>query len=159
MKKTFTNYCKCVLLLSTILCLSNLHAQKGYSVDSLQIKVYTEIDYVNNDTKAINIRKVFCEYCTEDQKRGIEDEALRRSYLERNDKKNKLANGRKRLAIYIRISRSDFAYLEGNQEMSLENYLIRNLGKNIENSKTANNNNINTNTTTTRNREARVSSN
>lgn len=160
MKNTLINNYKFLLVLLTTFCFYNLNAQNGngYSVDSLQIKVYTEIDYINNIPKAINIKKVFCDYCSESQVVGIEDEALRRSYIERNLKKNKLVNGIKRLALYIRISKSDFAYLEHNREMSIASYLVKNMGnttkdkeeKEEEKTETTNikdkdnNNNINT---------------
>ncbi len=135
MKKTIANKYKYLLIIFIMFCFSNLYAQKGYAKDSLQIKVYTEIDYVNSLAKAINVKKVFCDYCSDNQLIGIEDEALRRSYIERNLKKNRVKDGKKKLAIYIRISKSDFAYLENNQEMSLESYLVKNMEKN---SKTAN---------------------
>lgn len=149
MRKTLTNKCKCVLILFIIFCFSDLNAQKGYAADSLQIKVYTEIDYVNNSPKAIKIKKVFCDYCSANQLNGIEDEALRRSYIERDLKKNKLTNGKKKLAIYIRIAKSDFAYLENNQEMSLEHYLVKNMD----------NNNTNNNPNKNKSSDTRVSSN
>ncbi len=153
MRKILTNKCKCVLVIFTVFCLSGLQAQQGYTTDSLQIKVYTEIDYVNNSPKAINIKKVFCDYCSSNQLMGIEDEALRRSYIERNLKKNKLVNGKKKLAIYIRIAKSDFAYLENNQEMSLEHYLVKNMDKNV------NQDDTNTNNENNKSNDTRVSSN
>ncbi len=140
MRKIFINKCKFALIVFVSFCTNSLSAQRGYTVDSLQIKVYTEIDYVNSTAKVINVRKVFCDYCNEGQLKGIEDEALRRSYIERNLLKNRLSNGKKKLAIYIRISRKDFAYLENNVEMSLESYLIKNMHENNKNKDNINNN-------------------
>lgn len=39
----------------------SLFAQ-GYAKDSLQIKVYTEIEYKNREAKDIKLKKVFCDY-------------------------------------------------------------------------------------------------
>jgi len=136
MRKVFTNKFKWLVFGLTFFCFSSLIAQKGYSLDSLQIKVYTTIDYVDSTPNSILVKKVFCDYCSENQLNGIGDEALRRTYIERFDKKNKLVDGRKKLALYIRISKSDFAYLENNQEMSLESYLIKNMLKNKNNGQT-----------------------
>ncbi len=80
----------------------------GYSKDSLQIKVYTEIDYVNREAKDIRLLKVFCDYCTDAQISKIGYGALRRAHAERYDPKNVLENGTKKLAIIIRISKEDF---------------------------------------------------
>lgn len=45
---------------------SNLvFAQRGYKKDSLQIKVYTEIEYVQYRVKSVKVVKVFCDYCSE----------------------------------------------------------------------------------------------
>ena len=87
-------------------------AQLGYQKDSLQIKVYTEITYKNSVAEDIEVTKVFCDYCSSFQKKAIGAEAKRRSYLERNTKTNRLDDGVRRLALYIRISKADFAALK-----------------------------------------------
>ncbi|NQX85348.1 MAG: hypothetical protein HRT67_05515 [Flavobacteriaceae bacterium] len=84
-------------------------AQNGYKKDSLQIKVYTSISYANNKIKAIKVKRVFCNYCTDFQILAIKQEAKNRSYSVRNDKENKLVNGTKKLTLFIRIAKSDFA--------------------------------------------------
>lgn len=90
-------------------------AQLGYQKDSLQIKVYTEIEYVQYRTKSIKVKKVFCDYCTKLQAEKIKEEALRIGYIVRNDKDNILNNGIKKLAMYIRVSKKDFAALRENE--------------------------------------------
>ncbi len=95
------------LLFAISLCLNTLQAQ-GYAKDSLQIKVYTEIDYVNREAKDFRLLKVFCDYCTDAQISKIGYGALRRAFAERNDPKNILDNGTKKLAVIIRISKDDF---------------------------------------------------
>ena len=105
------------LVLSIILGLNsvNLNAQ-SYTKDSLQIKSYTLIEYKNNTVKAIQLLKVLCDYCTDFQKEAIGEEAKRRAYLERLDPKNRLKEGKKKLAIYIRIAKSDFVKIKKNKD-------------------------------------------
>jgi hypothetical protein len=91
------------------------NAQLGYQKDSLQIKVYTEIEYVRYKTKSIRVKKVFCDYCTKLQSEKIKEEAMRIGYMVRNDKENILNNGIKKLAMYIRVSKKDFAALRENE--------------------------------------------
>ena len=85
---------------------------QSYTKDSLQIKVYTEIEYKNNRAEQILLKKVFCDYCSEKQSKSIADEALRRADIEKYYPENRLENGSKRLAIYIRISKEDFAAIK-----------------------------------------------
>lgn len=84
-------------------------SQNGYKKDSLQIKVYTSIEYVNNDAKSIEVKKVFCDYCSKIQIDAVSEEAKKRSYDVRYDKENRLMNGVRKLSLYIRISKKDFA--------------------------------------------------
>lgn len=85
---------------------------QSYKKDSLQIKSYTTVKYVNYEVVNIETTKVFCDYCTDYQKKMIGEEAKRRAYLLRNDPKNKMENGEKKLAIYIRIAKKDFAAIK-----------------------------------------------
>jgi len=87
-------------------------AQVGYQKDSLQIKVYAKIDYVNSRVVNIKVSKVFCDYCSQFQKEKIAQEAYRRAYLVRNDKDVNLINGNYKHAMYIRVSKKDFAKLK-----------------------------------------------
>lgn len=100
------------LLLLVMLCLVTVSNAQSYKKDSLQIKSYTLIEYVNNEVKNIELLKVMCDYCTEIQKEAIGKEAIRRSYLERFDPKNRLKEGKKKLAIYIRVAKKDFAAIK-----------------------------------------------
>ncbi len=101
------------LLLGIFICLSSLNVNgQSYRKDSLQIKSYTQIEYVNNEVKSIKLLKVLCDYCTDYQKEVIGEEAKRRAFLERFDPKNRIKDGKKRLAIYIRIAKKDFAEIK-----------------------------------------------
>ncbi|EGV44859.1 hypothetical protein BZARG_67 [Bizionia argentinensis JUB59] len=81
---------------------------QGYAKDSLQIKVYTQITYKNKEAKDIKLLKVFCDYCSDAQTTSMGNAALRRSYDERYYPENILVNGKKKLAIIIRIAKDDF---------------------------------------------------
>ena len=104
-----------ILSLCFFLCQSDILAQ-GYQKDSLQIKVYTEIIYTNSIARDIKVKKVFCDYCSKFQAKMIKEEAIRRSYDVRNDRENKMVNGTKKLALYIRISKKDFAALKEEED-------------------------------------------
>ena len=83
-------------------------AQIGYQKDSLQIKVYSEIEYVDKLVKGIKVDTVFCDYCSKNQIKLIKEEAYRRTYFISNDKDIRMANGKYKHALYIRISKKDF---------------------------------------------------
>ena len=88
---------------------NNGFAQKtGYQKDSLQIKVYSEIIYENNKVESLKVKKIFCDYCSENQLKVIKQEAWHRAYEDRYSKKNRLKDGKRRLALYIRIAKKDF---------------------------------------------------
>ena len=99
---------KGLFFLMFLLTVSNVYPQ-GYAKDSLQIKVYTEIEYKNREAKDIKLLKVFCDYCTSAQNSKIGYAALLRAHDERYLPENVLVNGKKKLAIIIRISKTDFA--------------------------------------------------
>ena len=104
-------------IIITIFCLGNLLSfSQGYAKDSLQIKVYTEIEYKNREAKDIKLLKVFCDYCTSAQTSKIGYAALLRAHDERYLPENVLVNGKKKLAIIIRISKVDFAAISDEKE-------------------------------------------
>ncbi|MCF6306947.1 MAG: hypothetical protein L3J09_03225 [Flavobacteriaceae bacterium] len=87
----------------------------GYTKDSLQIKVYTEIVYKNNQVKQINVKKVFCDYCSNVQVDIIKKRAYDLTFNDRNSPENRKLNGIKKLALYIRISKKDFKAFRENE--------------------------------------------
>lgn len=103
-KKTITP----LIILFITFGISETKAQ-SYTEDSLQIKAYTEIKFENNIAEHITLKKVFCDYCSVFQTQKIGEEAIRRADIEKYDPKNRLESGYKKLAIYIRISKDDFA--------------------------------------------------
>lgn len=101
----------CMIIISSMT-LQNVQAQRGYSKDSLQIKVYSEIIYENSNMKSLKITKIFCDYCNKNQIKLLKEEAWHRSFDERFSDKNRLVNGKRKLALYIRIAKKDFANLK-----------------------------------------------
>jgi len=90
---------------------TNLQGQ-SYAKDSLQIKVYTQIKYINNKVVDIKLKKVFCDYCSDYQRKEMGYEGLRRANIEKYYPENRLENGIKKLALYIRIAKKDFSILK-----------------------------------------------
>ena len=95
-----------------MLFISNIALSQAYKKDSLQIKSYTEIVYEDSKAESIKLKKVFCDYCNSTQLKIIGEEALFRADTEKYYPENKLKKGKKRLAIYIRIAKVDFAALK-----------------------------------------------
>jgi hypothetical protein len=103
---------KQIIILLFSLALASPAIAQGYQKDSLQIKVYTEIEYEQYRVKSIKATRVFCDYCSENQTKKIKEEALRLAYLARNNRDYILEKGIKKLAMYIRVSKKDFAALK-----------------------------------------------
>jgi hypothetical protein len=101
-----------LILLLFLIAITNQAIAQGYQKDSLQIKVYTEIEYDLYRVKSIKATKVFCDYCSELQTTKIKEEALRLAYLARNNRAYIMEKGIKKLAMYIRVSKKDFAALK-----------------------------------------------
>jgi len=99
--------CLIVFVLNSIV----LNAQ-SYRKDSLQIKSYTLIEYRQGEVKSVKLIKVLCDYCTDIQKEVVGVEATRRAKLESYYPKNRIKNGDKKLAIYIRVAKKDFAAIK-----------------------------------------------
>ncbi len=90
-------------------------SQRGYQEDSLQIKVYSEIIYDQFEPIKINITKVFCDYCTENQIKHVKEIAWDLAYRDRNAPENVMNEGKKKLAIYLRIPKDKFILLRDEQ--------------------------------------------
>ena len=107
MKNTY----KYTLIIVLFICSFKSFTQ-DYRIDSLQIKAYTEIEYKAGEPTNIKLKKVFCDYCSKTQLTLIGEDALRRADGEKYDPKNKLVDGKKKLAVYIRIAKTDFARIK-----------------------------------------------
>ena len=96
----------CVVI--TGFCFNTAAAQKGYAADSLQIKAYTSITYRNTKVKEIKLLKVFCDYCNDKQLESVGNQAIIITEGEKYKAENRLENGTKKLALFIRVSKKDF---------------------------------------------------
>ncbi len=103
--------CLIVFLLNSIA----FNAQ-SYRKDSLQIKSYTLIEYRQSEVKSVKLIKVHCDYCTDIQKEVVGIEAVRRAKLESYYPENRVKEGDKKLAIYIRIAKKDFAAIKEEEQ-------------------------------------------
>ena len=103
-------------IVALILCCFSFNYSAGqtrnYSVDSLQIKVYTEIEYVNSQSKEITVKKVFCDYCSENQINFLKEKAKELAFYDRYNPKKRLVNGLRKFAIIIRVSKKDFSAMK-----------------------------------------------
>lgn len=89
-----------------------MQAQAGFKKDSLQIKVYTEIAYEGDVPTKISVVKVFCEYCNEEQLKYLSQKAWKSTYHNRYGYKEKIRNGKAKLAHFIRVKKEDFKKIE-----------------------------------------------
>jgi len=103
-------------LVTLILCcfsFNNSIAQKrSFAQDSLRIKVYTEIEYLNGRSKNITVKKVFCNYCSAIQIKALKEKAKELAFYDRYNPKKKLLNGIQKFTMIIRVSKKDLKELE-----------------------------------------------
>jgi len=95
--------------------------QRDFKTDSLQIKIYTEIEYVNSQSKEIVVKKIFCDYCSENQINFLSEKAKELAFYDRYNPKKRLVNGTRKFAIIIRVSKKDFLEMEKEKDSLLKN--------------------------------------
>ena len=100
----------CVFLLA--FCVHSSKAQIGRYADSLQIKTYVTIEYDRYRPKKIDVKKVFCDYCNQNQKKHLKLLAWQLAYIERFDSKNVIQKGERRITLLIRMSKKDLIALK-----------------------------------------------
>lgn len=95
--------------------------QRDLSKDTLRIKVYTEIKYVEGRMQNVEVTKVFCDYCSPIQIEALEDQA--RSIIHREKrywtkgKENKI----QRYTLIISVSRKDLLALMDEEKRMIIN--------------------------------------
>ena len=113
--KKFADIARLFQTILVLLCLFSFakgEAQRGYSKDSLQIKVYAEILYQQSKATSIEVTKVFCAYCNDTQTKLLEEIGYEKAYIDRYAKENRMKDGKKRLAIYLRLPKDKFRELK-----------------------------------------------
>ncbi len=108
-------YFHIIVILSLALLSAEVKAQQGYAEDSLQIKVYSEINYEGSRPISIKVTKVFCDYCSPNQLKHIKRVAYDTAYNESNAPENLMKSGKKKLAIYLRLPKDKFRLLRDEQ--------------------------------------------
>ncbi|MEP2935394.1 MAG: hypothetical protein ABJM06_06740 [Gilvibacter sp.] len=91
-------------------------AQVGYQKDSLQIKVYSIITYEKSHPQKIEIGKVFCDYCNDNQLTMLKGQAWELTYAARYAPENRIDDGKRKLALFIRVSKEDFKKLKDQEK-------------------------------------------
>ena len=83
-----------------------------YRKDSLQFKMYTRL-YVSDQLQidSLTVKKIFCDFCSEEQMDVLHQEAIRQSMIERHNPKYRKP-GEHRLALVVRFSKADFKALK-----------------------------------------------
>ena len=85
---------------------------QSYQEDSLQIKIYSTLIIEEDLTVDVLVRKVFCEFCNEDQAFLLSEEAKRRTFLLKDSAEYMRKPGEHKMALYIRMSKEDFKNLK-----------------------------------------------
>ena len=103
-------------LVALIFCCFSLNycigQNRDFKADSLQIKIYTEIEYVNRKSKEITVKKIFCDYCSENQIKYLTEKAKELAFYDRYNPTKRLVDGIRKFAIIIRVSKKDFSELK-----------------------------------------------
>ncbi|TBN06828.1 hypothetical protein EYD45_02790 [Hyunsoonleella flava] len=103
----FCIYAICLLMMSF-----DSSFGQNFRKDSLQFKVYTIASFKDSKVKNIKVDKVLCDYCSEAQFTTLKQMSIKSSMKLIEKPKYRLINGEKRLAIYIRVKRENFAKLK-----------------------------------------------
>ncbi|MGC1204080.1 MAG: hypothetical protein WA839_04230 [Flavobacteriaceae bacterium] len=99
------------ILFIFILGVNHVFAQ-NYKKDSLQFKIYTTAFFKNALVKSITLDTVFCDYCSDSQLTALGQLGLKTSNEYVKNPEYRLINGKRKLAIYIRIAKKDFAKIK-----------------------------------------------
>lgn len=96
-------------------------AQKKESVkDTLRIKVYTEIKYVDGRLNNVDVTKVFCDYCSQGQIDAMKEQALAIVHREKRywtyGKENKI----QKYTLIISVARKDLIEIKEREDKNKE---------------------------------------
>ena len=78
-----------------------------FSKDSLRIKIYTKIEYVEGLLKKITVTKVFCDYCSPGQIEALKEQARELAFYERRYSNKGKVNEIQKYTMIIRVSKKD----------------------------------------------------
>ncbi len=90
--------------------------KKDFSKDTLRIKVYTEIEYVEGRMQNAEVTKVFCDYCTLVQMEALKEQAKSIIYREKRYWSYGKVNDIQKLTLIISVSRKDLAAIKNDND-------------------------------------------
>lgn len=80
---------------------------RDFSKDSLRIKVYTEIEYVDGRMKKVEVTKVFCDYCSAIQIEALKEQARVNIYHDKSYWTYGKVNDIQKFTLIIRTAKKD----------------------------------------------------
>ena len=80
---------------------------RDFSKDTLRIKVYTEIEYVEGRMKKVEVTKVFCDYCSAIQIEALKEQAKANIYHDKSYWTYGKVNDIQKFTLIIRTARKD----------------------------------------------------
>lgn len=89
---------------------------RDFSKDSLRIKVYTEIEYVEGRMKKVEVTKVFCDYCSDIQIRALEEQAKANIYHDKSYWTYGKVNDIQKYTLIIKAAKKDLLAIKDEKE-------------------------------------------
>ena len=80
---------------------------RDFSKDTLRIKVYTEIEYIEGRMKKVEVTKVFCDYCSDIQIEALKEQAKAIIYHDKSYWTYGKINDIQKFTLIIRTARKD----------------------------------------------------
>lgn len=103
---------KWILVIGMLLASIPAIGQQGYTKDSLQFKAYVHLSYEENKIKEIVVKKVFCDYCTDNQLKHLKDIFWSMADFEKYNADVRLIKGLRKRTLLTRISKEEFNKLK-----------------------------------------------
>lgn len=103
---------KWIAVIAILMGSMQVYGQKGYAKDSLQIKAYVHLTYVEGRIKEIKVKKVFCDYCSEKQLIYLKQNFWNTANSEKYNADVRLVKGVRKRILLTRISKQDFQNLK-----------------------------------------------
>ena len=113
-------YCIVVLVLCSFSFNYSIGQTRDFSKDSLRIKVYTEIEYVEGRMKKVEVTKVFCDYCSAIQIEALKEQARANIYHDKSYWTYGKVNDIQKFTLIIRTAKKDLIAIK-NEENNNEN--------------------------------------
>ena len=97
-----------IVLIISFFCFNySIGQTKDFSKDTLSIKVYTEIEYVEGRMKKVEVTKVFCDYCSSGQIAALKEQAIANAYHDKRYWTYGKVNDIQKFTMIIRVAKKD----------------------------------------------------